>query len=97
MTKRLTNYFVQYVGIHDPGNPQTTFDSYLPSGHITISQIVGRIRQECLEYARPRNNEIPMKIINELVNNSNIQRRERFNVSDGIANWLRNQKVRVWR
>ena len=96
-SKRLTNYFVQYVGIHDPGNPQTIFDSFFPEGQITISKIVGRIRQQCLEYARSRNNEVQMKIIYNLVNESNIKKSERINVTEGIVSWLKNQEVKVWR
>ena len=96
-SRRLTHYIIQYVGEHDPGNPQTTMPSYAPEGHITISQIVGRIRQQSLEYSRKRNNEIRMKIIEEFVRDSNIKPRERLNVSDGIVSWLKKQNVSVWK
>ena len=93
----LTDFMVQYVGIHDPGNPQTLLSSFAPNGHITITDIVGRLRQQCLEYARNRNNVIRMKIIKELVFNSNIKPRERYHVSEDIANWLKEYDVSVWK
>jgi len=94
----LRNFIFEYVDIHDPGNPQLRITSFSDDGVKTIEQIIGRIRQKCFEYAqRHPNNEIKLKILNEMIRESSIPRNKIEPVRDRIVSWLNSHEVKVWR
>ena len=50
-SEKLTGYVEQYVMIHRPGNPQTLIPSYSENGSISLENLEGRLRQQCIEHA----------------------------------------------
>jgi len=89
-------FIVDYVDIHDPGNPQLRITSFSPEGSQTVEQAIGRIRQQCLEYAKKRG-EIQVKLIESLMKDAKIRGPTFQPIRDRIAKWLSDQEVKVWR
>jgi len=50
-SEKLTGYIEQYVIVHAPGNPQTLIPSFAENGVVTLENVEGRLRQQCVEYA----------------------------------------------
>jgi len=92
----LWSFIVEYVDIHDPGNPQLRITSFSPNGVKTIEQVIGRIRQQCLEYSKPRG-EITLKIIESLMKEANIRGPTFSTIREKIVKWLSEREVDVWR
>ena len=51
-SEKLTGYVEQYVEVHRPGNPQTLMPSYAENGAVNMENLEGRLRQQCVEWAR---------------------------------------------
>jgi len=93
----LRDFVHEYVDVHDPGNPQLRITSFSPEGARTIEQIIGRIRQQCLEYSNRNNGEIKIRIIEELLKDSKIRGKQFQPIRERLAKWLSDQGVKVWR
>jgi len=89
-------HIVEYVDIHDPGNPQLRITSFSPEGTQTIEQAIGRIRQQCLDYAKKRG-EVSLRIIEEFMKEAKIRGPTFQPIRDRIAKWLSDREVKVWR
>jgi len=50
-SEKLSSYIEQYVIVHAPGNPQTLIPSFAESGAVTMENLEGRLRQQCVEHA----------------------------------------------
>jgi hypothetical protein len=81
---------------HEPGNSQTNILSFSEEGQITIAQIEGRIRQECLEYARKMDGVINVKHILEIVKPRVSGPRKRVAMVERVIEWLKEQDVKIW-
>jgi len=81
---------------HEPGNPQTSIASYAPEGHTTITQIEGRLRLECLEYANKVGGQLPHRIINEFAKALVPRAKTRLAVIERVTIWLKEKEVKVW-
>jgi len=90
------SFITEYVDIHDPGNPQLRITSFSPNGEKTIEQAIGRIRQQCLEYAK-KHGELNFRFIEELMKDAKIRGPTFQPIRDRIAKWLSDQEVKVWR
>jgi len=50
-SEKLSAYIEQYVIVHAPGNPQTLIPSFAENGVVTLENLEGRLRQQCVEHA----------------------------------------------
>ena len=50
-SEKLTGYVEQYVMVHAPGNPQTLIPSFAEDGAVTLENLEGRLRQQCVDHA----------------------------------------------
>ena len=92
----LRDFVSEYVDVHDPGNPQLRITSFSVDGPKTIETIIGQIRQQCWEYASKHNNEIQLRIIHDLLRESELPRNKIEPLKDRISSWLREHEVKIW-
>lgn len=88
-----------WMRVHEPGNPQTLLPSFSDTGHMTLANIEGRIRQMCIE---KNNNEgkqgINFNYIHDLVKElMKLSGKKSLIKTDEISQWLHEKSIKIWR
>lgn len=87
-SEKLTSYVEQYVIIHAPGNPQTLIPSFTDNGSITVENLEGRLRQQCMERANFKG-FIHRRDVLERAKEIGLSIKQAMAMTDRTLEWLR--------
>ena len=87
-SEKLTGYIEQYVIVHAPGNPQTLIPSYAENGVVTLENLEGRLRQQCVEHAG-KYGHIKLGEITQRGTDMGLSVKQAVAMTDRTQRWLR--------
>lgn len=94
----LREYIINYVEVHDPGNPQTRVTSYLDmefSNASDLSRLEGKIRE--IFYSRASKGDLLFRdILTHCKQHFNEPRRA-AEMASRVESWLKEKGVKIWR
>ena len=96
VSKHLWDYIMEYVDIHDPGNPQLRMTSFMEGGSYDIAAIEGKIRQIFHSRAKKNGAETTLRDIQKVCR-AHLDVEKALAMAERVNDWLREQGVNVWR
>jgi len=87
-SEKLTNYIEQYVIVHAPGNPQTLMPSFAENGVISLENLEGRLRQQCVDHAN-KYGHIKLLEITQRGTDMGLSVKQAKAMTDRTQRWLR--------
>jgi len=87
-SEKLTGYVEQYVMVHAPGNPQTLIPSYAENGAVTLENLEGRLRQQCVDHAN-KYGHIKLGEITQKGTDMGLSVKQAVAMTDRTQRWLR--------
>ena len=96
VSKHLWGYIVQYVDIHDPGNPQARMTSFVDGGSYDIGALEGEIRQIFYSRAKKKGVEPTLTQIKNVCR-AHLDIEKAIAMAERVYNWLTEQGVKAWR
>ena len=92
----LRKFIIEYVDLHDPGNPQARITSFAEGGPVDLASIEGQVR----EYFRTRDSKgfsIYFREIAVGCREKVSDKKAALAMAKRTATWLHGRGVKVWR
>jgi len=96
MSKVIVKKISEWMVTHEPGNPQTSINSFAEGGKATLAGIEGRVRQLCLERIN-RFGDMTMRDVRTIAKEEGIKGSHLKPFADRVETWLKEQGKKVWR
>ena len=87
-SEKLTGYVEQYVLVHAPGNPQTLIPSFAENGVVSLENLEGRLRQQCVDHAA-KYRHIKLSEITQKGTDMGLSVKQAKAMTDRTQRWLR--------
>jgi len=87
-SEKLSAYIEQYVIVHAPGNPQTLMPSFAENGVVSLENLEGRLRQQCVDHAA-KYRHIKLSEITQKGTDMGLSVKQAKAMTDRTQRWLR--------
>ena len=93
---KLTQFILNYVSMHGPGNPQTLMSSFGEGGDQTVATVEGRVRQLCVERYHKSGSLVWGYIVSLVKDHGISDAKSRVAMGHRVRDWLRGRDIPVY-